>query len=295
MNILFASKPNADNFARPYTDHMGIPALVTADPNEVRAAETEVLWLEWANAWTASVVRTKHKAFTIVRIHDYEIWSGLIQNVDWNNVDLMWFINQQAMADFNEVIVTDTPQMFLPNAVSTEGIEVVCEDSKHIAMLSIDVSGRKRYDRAFMLMRLLPEYQLTIRANTHKGKIMGALTDRIHLDHRPFDASAIHDKSDVNEFFRGKSHILSTSEHEGFHVAVCEGCYAGLAPAVYNWEWGRARDFWDPNVADNLEDLADLIRRAGPSSGWRGWAGAKYSPEALAPRLMARIICAYPY
>lgn len=234
----------------------------------------------------------------MVRVHDYEVRTGIVKNVNWDNVDLIWFINRQSQVDFNRIVTTDTPQFFLPNAVDPRPIDLVAKDSKHLAMLSVSMDDRKRYDRAIELIRLLPDYKLTIRAE-HNGRGRSAnlsqlvekydLQSRVLFDNRYYDVKTGQDKTDVNEFFRGKSHILSTSDHEGFHVTICEGCYAGLAPVVYNWEWGRARDFWDPFVADSLEEMAQKIRAYRPSPHWRHWAEQYYSPKVLAPKLMSII------
>lgn len=295
--ILLATRPQWEHFALPYLRAIGGRTLLTESPPAVHKAaalDVDVVWIEWANEFAVEILRRRLPAFTIVRVHDYEVRRGLVRAVNWRHVDLIWFINRDTQRDFNRLVASDRPQIFLPNAVDPEPFPLVAADSKHLAMLSVNAQPRKRYERAVELMKLLPEYRLTIRTEPTHGipeLIKGA--PNVQIDARPLNPDLINDKRDVVAFFRGKSHVLSTSDHEGFHYAVAEGMLCGCAPVVYDWEWGQARDFWDPFVCGSLGEMAARIRMTKGSTSssqlWRRYVTRHFAAEKLAPRLLEMI------
>ena len=265
--MLFVSKPEADNFALNYLNYMPeCTKLVSRNMERINNQcidEKEFIWLEWANDLTAQITQSRFNAKVIVRVHDHEISQNRIQNVNWDNVDYIWFINRQAQEDFNNKILVKCKQFFLPNAFDPKPFTVNHVTNKHIGVLSIYSRPRKRLDRAIKIFRELhykdQEWEMTIRVDptgfTDEYDRLRILSKDlpINWDTHIIELSSYGtDRSQVDEFFQDKAIVLSTSDHEGFHYAIAEGIACGCYPVVYDWEWGNAKDFWGDYVSIEL-------------------------------------------
>jgi len=302
--VLMIAKPTADQFTHGYTKFLECDKLITNDINEVLAYDIDrydVVWLEWANDFTSEITHFKWKCKIVVRVHDHEIYRGRVDNVNWSNVDYIWFINRDAQIDFNERIKCECNQFFLPNAVDLDSFKVSEFKNKHIAHVSIFMKERKRIDRAIEIYRELikhdSDWKMTIRAEPTGAEDMKMIRTTNDLKGLFWDLRSIdetkygNDKSDLNKFYRDKAIILSTSNHEGFHYSIAEGAMCGCMPVVYDWEWGRAKDFWSPFVCKNTGDMVYEILNwtSGHELNYRGYVQENFSGNNLAPKLLAYV------
>ncbi len=305
MKLLFVCQPNSHHFAEPYLSHLTHSRAVTRDYRQVQhaAGEYDVVWIEWANSHAINILSGGHLgAFTIVRIHDWEIRRNVIQKIPWENVDAVWFINPDAQDDFNRKVgVPLSKQFFLPNAVDLSEWPLVARGSKHLGIVTANVQPRKRLDRAIDLMRLLPkDYQMTIRTSPDPHPLYPHLYAElvelgrmyveegsggtITLELRPFvEQKILTHRSEIVDFWRDKSHAVSVASHEGFCYGVAEGMACGAAGAVLNWEWGKPRTFYNC-VEDDLERLAERIEGTRAHPIYRTFM-EPFSAQALAPKL----------
>ena len=302
--ILFVAKPNSENFIVNYANHVGA-LLVTTSVNRIWEADESGLYdyiiFEWANDLTARALTKKFKTQVIVRVHDHEVRKGRIDNIDWNYVDRVWFINN-AIKELFEKLKPGNDTFFLPNAVDHTPFYCKPTTDKSIGLLSIYARTRKRIDRALDLMRLLPDWHLTIRtepdnpdinsnhdSRAYIQKLKDSAPDNVTWEMRPASfISEGYPKEDVNKFFRDKAVVLSTSEHEGFHYALAEGALCGCLPVVFNWEFGYPRDFWKPYVHNSIIEMAEAIKKYQPEDAVdaTGFVKHRFSPETLVPVLI---------
>lgn len=300
MNKLFITKPDSQQFARHYYNNMDINVMIDTDVLTLKAAmnNADFVWLEWGNDMTANLLNEPYKAKIMVRVHDHEIYRGRIKHINWNWVDCIWFINRQAMKDFKEIMPQVKCKMiFLPNCISDEFAENMV-DNHEIAFQSIYARPRKNIERAINVMRELKgtPWKLTVRADPAgfweylRPIIDGTEGLNVEFDMRQINLGTYQtEKSDVNEFFKDKSVVISTSKHEGFHYAIAEGMLCGCMPVVYNWEWGQAKDFWKPYVHDSVQEMAEAITKYKPSKEYRKYIEDNFSPEVLVPKLEKEI------
>lgn len=304
MNLLFAARPDTDHFARPYINALGCSEIATARSKDVwdAAPGFDWIWLEWGNRFSAECVSQRLPARTMIRIHDYEVRSGIVKDIPHQYVDLFWFINPDVKKAFHEACpgVPEEKCFFLPNALWMDDWPLCAEGEKEIGIITANVQPRKGLDRAVQLMRLLPGYNLTIRTSPapHFADPQGIRNlaaqvvkhnrsecgSHITLELRHFDPKTIiTHRHEVVKFWKTKSHAVSIARHEGFCYGLAEGMACGAAGACLSWDFGSARSFYDC-VAGSIEELAEHIQRTGPSVIWRNQV-AKYDSRTLARKL----------
>ena len=292
----------------------------------VRGIKPYIVIFEWADNLTASIIndptfqalKLAQPFKTVVRLHDHEItkkfdFGLLVDRIDWEQVDAVWFVNR----NIEKMFKTKFPGVktfYLPNAVDPAGIEEHLSEEKRAGLLSLHFRHRKRIDRVVHLAALLPDWTFHVRADIPQVqggefykeflRVLALAVDafgqpekrgldlvwpNLVFEHR--DASLLpataYEESDLNEWFKNKSVILSTSDHEGFHYAVGQGMAAGCFPVV--WPWPTAREFWGPFVVDGVEAAADRISNYPPSHRWRLYVKHWYGPDALVPMLIEKL------
>lgn len=312
MKILFVSKPGSDNFIRHYTNNMPESRLVLLNRKEdayqlpVLARSYDCIVFEWANHYTAYALNNYHfPCPVIVRVHDHEVYQGRIHSVPWGRVDAVWFINRQVRYDFHGYY-PHARSFYVPNCVDPAQFGFNPSNSRNIGLLSLYTKPRKRIDRAIELMRLLPEYSLTIRVDFDgdddarkeykRCQEMSRGMDNVVWQIRDFTHILLNNypTDDVNAFWRDKAFSICTSEHEAFHYSSAEAALCGCVPILYNWEFGRPRDFWGAYVFDSLPEMANAIRFMQSEvleaqDAARYWVIENFSPPVLVPRLQAEL------
>lgn len=300
--MLFVAKPNADQYAYPYYIALDCHVSISAYPEFLKQRcekEKELIWMEWSNDMTAILTQQRYDAPVMVRVHDHEVYRGRVDNVNWNNVDMIWFINPETQKAFNDRIDCDCHQFFLPNAILPEQFNVG-EKSKKIAFLSIFPRKRKRLDRAIDIIERInqkdPEWELHVMydpsCNNEDMDDWSTMIKKSYANIIPhprlyFEETAKF-KEDVDSFFADKAYVLSTSEHEAFHYAIAEGMACGAAPLCMPWEWGDARHFWPTVGSSQIVDKVTNDPMPDPSEN-RKWVEERYSAYGLAELLKVMI------
>ena len=75
----------------------------------------------------------------------------------------------------------------------------------------------------------------------------------------------------MDEFWKGKNYLLSTSIHEGHPYSIMEGMIRGIKPVIHNF-YG-ARELYPPYLLFNIIDEAvdKISERCYNTSKYRGW------------------------
>lgn len=314
MKFLFVCQPPSDNFAQPYLTYLDSYEWINSDFKMVDFLafqhDVDVIWIEWANDYARKLLsRGRLSKPVVVRVHDWEIRQNKIMGIDWSNVDLIWFINPDAMRDFQAKVLTFPKErmFFHPNAIDLDcWPSGIAKGEKHLGIITLNIQPRKQLERAVDLMRRLPkEYHLTIRTspephwadmnaveNLRKAVALSNLSsgieDRIMFDWRPQNVGRIHqDRHEVIDFWRDKSHAVCVSDHEGFCYGLAEGMACGAAGATIVWDWGSTQTFW-PFASESIEDLANRIQNSHPT-GHNRRSVNRFDAKLLAPDLERKL------
>lgn len=315
MKILTVVKKTGYNFIRHYLPYFPKGSLVVYDakPALNMIPLFDVVLFEWGNDLTANIINCdrflrlqKENSFkTIVRVHDHEVtksYGGIrrIDNIDWGRVDKVWFINPGIHSEFHRLKGDNIKSFFLSNAVDPKTFEEAPKSEKKVGLLSIWFRPRKRIDRVLEIAKLLPDWIFYIRSHVPgrherfydeyiKIKAAADKLDNVVIEHR--DANRVvrshYDYHDLKKWYKDKSVILSTSDHEGFHYAVAEAALTGSMPVVFDWPTSDV--FWYPYVVKSTQEAAERIKSFTPSSTYRTYITNNFNPEKLVLELEREI------
>lgn len=273
---------------------------------KIEQTKPDILLLEWADSLCAAILRHKKpNCKVVVRLHDHEVTrhDQIAKNVNWRNVDSVWFINRNIEKQFKRSINNRVPTFFLPNAVDPANFALSQKTEKKAGLMSLYFRPRKAIYRVAMLARACPDWSFHVRVQIPKvsnmefrpeydrvKEIAGNITN-LHIEDRAV-GPVVWDNypfEDVNEFWQDKAVVLSTSKHEGFHYNISEGALTGAMPIV--WNWPTSKDFWEPYVIDSVNKAAKRLNewQPGKEKEHRAYIEDNYSPTVLLPQLLEKL------
>lgn len=317
--MLVVCKPGGETFIKNYQNIKGIKYMIDYDKekiiNEINKFNG-IIWLEWGTTNAINVSKIKFDKEIFVRVHDYEIYVGTIDKINWNNISFVWFINKQSRHDFYNRLKIDIPNFYLPNAVDINNFKLDSNKNygKKIVSYFVKLIPRKNIERLVDIFNALlkkdKEYKLYIRISLYDSsqKILynklvkkinrlnitnNVIIQRLNNNIRNFSI-----KDDINDFLKDKDIFISSSNHEAFHYAIAESMLCGLKPIVYNWEWGRPKDFWKDYVFNNINDIVKQIlewnnlpisKKRELSLSYRDYVIKNYSSQILSNKLQKKL------
>jgi glycosyltransferase involved in cell wall biosynthesis len=266
-----------------------VTATEVGDIDELLAWEPDLIWCEWGGPLAAEVTKRNPKARVIVRLHGYEVYNHLVEDINWLAVDSVIAVSRQLLGDFIKAcpIVELACRLHVvhggvaePGEIGTRG------DGKQIAMLGY-VNDRKNIPLALQILAMCPEHTLHIAGEWQSDEL------RIYTEHMArelgvADRLKIYGRvEDKWEFLKDKDFILSTSTRETFHYAIAEGMMCGLTPVIHGWP--SAGEFYPEEcIFNSVDDAAKLLEAERSVDGWAHWHD--YASEHLCEAKMLRRI-----
>lgn len=253
--------------------------------NDQKALEliewADVLFAEWTlnNAVFFSNNKKPHQKL-ITRFHLQERLTDFPNKINYKNVDAVVFVGAHIMREsidkFNipkeicHVIgnFIDMGKFLLPKLGGSEF---------NIGIIGV-VPARKRLDLVFEtleeLLKINNSYRLHIKGPSpttypwlwkreNEKKYYEQLYTRINSselrNHVVFDPPG----NDVNYWLQKIGYILSPSDFESFHVAICEGVSSSALPIVWNWEGADEiyPSFPLVNTPNSAAKFIDMMRK----------------------------------
>lgn len=221
----------------------------------------DIIWCEWAGEFAIKATAEARKARVIIRVHGYEIHNGLINNVNWNNVDDTIFVARYLMEEANAqvpLIGKATNMYIVHGGVESDKFDInPFKTGTKIAMACYG-NYKKNIPLALQILAKLPSnYTLHIATEWQDHRthmyVMNMI-DELNIGNR---VTFYEWQTDLNKFYADKDFYLSTSIEESFCYSLAEGMSAGLKPVIHNWK--SANDFykkvWIFNTVDEAVEM----------------------------------------
>ncbi len=288
-DITFICRKDRQYFAEPIVSELqkkyNVQKLFFEHKRELSARKIagSVVWVEWATkfAWAVSKRRWKHKK-VIVRLHRFELETPFMKKINWKNVDLIIFVNNQVEQEFKKKINNNVPTITIPNAVSEKDFPYFSPTEKksgeptQLISYSLTFHPIKGYLNLIRFFkRLLDQngaFKLTIMARKPcaeeeeeylallKTEIQKqALTPYVELLIRQVPINLKEDRKNVSHILTNYDIFIGFSELESFHYAFAESMLSCLQCFYNGWQNNYLERFWGKWACASEEEMIQAI------------------------------------
>ena len=224
----------------------------------------KIIWVEWAGD-IAKVLSSKplKNQKLIIRIHRGEIDTKYMKKINWENVTMLVFINNNLNIQFQSKFGNIVKTLTIPNAISTNAYPMhnTLQNSKSIIAYSYSFFPVKGYIELIKffnkLFKIDSTYSLTIMAqNTNQPsakrnlKSMKLLINELQLSNsiKIIENTLLYsikkNQERVVEELSKHGIIISFSKIESFHYSFAEGLLSGLQGFYNMWDNTMIKEFW---------------------------------------------------
>lgn len=291
MRICFLVDRGQTNFADPIIRHLrSLGKNVSVVTNAEEVPECDIVWCEWAGEECVKFTHMEKTARVIVRVLGYEVYTGIIENVNWENVDDVIFISRH----LKEIALCNVPEIealantyVVHGGVDTNGIRITSpdhpRDGQQVVILGY-VNQRKNLPLALQILAANPKKTLHIVGQWQDVETLEYFTHMAHRMHIA-DRVKVHGRvENLTKFFADKDFILSTSIRETMHYSVGEGMAAGLKPVVH-W-WPSAEEYYPrQNLFTSISEASAMLDDPGNPLEWRQEAVENLAEDTMLKRV----------
>jgi glycosyltransferase involved in cell wall biosynthesis len=226
--------------------------------------DSDMMIFLWCNQETINYIMGRPKTQKyIVYVRRYELFSGLVNKLDWDLVDHIVFVNYELA----KIFITKYPNISNKLTVIYNGVNPDKWDyrehshGKKIAMVGW-INQKKNYPLALQVLGELPsEYELHIAGGNQDDTTCYYLANLA----KDMGVSIIfHGRQhDMNNWYQDKDYLLSCAISEGCPNNVIEAMACGIKPIIHNWPDAN-RQF--PGFVFNT--VAEATRMIDPSADY---------------------------
>jgi glycosyltransferase involved in cell wall biosynthesis len=286
------------------------------DESEKHVRDADLIFCEWClgNAvWYSKKKRPGQRL--VIRLHHQEMGLKYLKRLNWENVDAVILVCKHhtdelarrypdqvgKLHTIHNMIDTDRLNRGkLAEAEHTLGL-IGFVPRRKAPHLALEVLAGLASEEERWRLRLLgkkPEEFRWMRFRLRELLYYRWLYRLVRLStagsHIRFDGYT----EEVAEWLRGIGFILSTSEHESFHVGVAEGMASGAIPVVRDWE-GARNLYPEQFIYSTVPEAVGIIRRCQEdydelSSFCRDFARRHFDLSVIIPQyegLLGQLMC----
>ncbi|SEO70880.1 glycosyltransferase [Propionispora vibrioides] len=259
---------------------------------EIEMLEADICWFEWCDEliiFASKLLLAKERKI-ICRLHSYEAFTDLPQQVDWNTVNtLICDVAHIRDVVIKNIDIDQNKIVLIPVGVDTE--QFVFRERKR--GFNIAYIGYINYKKGPMLLihfihalvQKDPRYKLHICGEFQDQRYILYFQQMIREMKLENNISYTGRVKDVNEWLEDKDYILSTSLLEGQHLTVMEGMCKGIKPIIHNFV-GAKQVYNEQYVWNTLDEAVKMVRTASyKSEEYRKYIVDNYSNSRQLERI----------
>ena len=227
----------------------------------------DIIWFEWLD--NVAVMRSKHPKLlekpAVVRLHSYEVFEEFPHQVNWRNINKLVLVAPH----IKEILKRRVPdvEMQIDIEIVYNGVDLSHaaftprKPGPEIAWVG-NISHKKNPSLMLQIMGKLVRLDKSYRLH-----VAGAFVDlryRVYIEHMVKELGLENNVifydwvDDMDEWWKDKNYLLSTSVHEGHPVSVLEAMARGIKPVIHNFYGARSmyRDEW---LFNDIEEAIEII------------------------------------
>jgi len=253
----------------------------------------DIAWFEWCDQNIIGASRVEWRCPLVVRLHSYEAFADMPEQVNWKNVAALVFvadhIRDLALQKWPQ-IAQETRIRVIPNGVSTEGLTFSKRShGKRIGFLGY-LNGKKGVETMLELMRRHRDYEWHIAGEFQDAHLAYWFKDAI-ADLPQVWYHGWVDPAGKDAWLDEIDYLLSPSVVESFGYSIAEAMLKGIKPLV-RYRQG-ASELWPSEcIWRDVDDFERLLQGPYDSAMYRDWVLEHYSLDqqfALTDALLAEV------
>jgi len=239
----------------------------------------DFVWFEWCDQILVEASQLLDKTATVVcRLHSYEVFSDLPNQVNWDFVDKLIFVAphmQQLFAQYFPKAVRQVESTVIVNGVNLEKFTFK-ERKPGFKIAYVGYINHKKNPSLLLqcMHRLIQEdnrYRLYV-AGIHQERrfevYWNHMVEVLGLKEHIIMEGWV---NDINEWLEDKNFLVSTSVHEGCPYNILEAAACGIKPLVHYFR-GAERLFPESWLFKSVEEFLTIIQSPNYDSlAYRDW------------------------
>lgn len=222
----------------------------------------DIAWFEWCDQYLIEASTLPKVCKIVCRIHSYEVFTEMPQQVNWVNVDQIIFVNESVRQLFNMVNKISAYQSVVHNALNLNHYKLEEQKNYGKKIASVGYINYKKNPTLLLycfkkIYEYDNEYSLHIAGDYQDSRIKLYIEHFLHKNPLPihFDGWV----ENMQDWYKDKDFVISTSLFESFHYSIAEGMASGLIPLIHNW-YGAENLYPEKYMFSDPDDCLRLIK-----------------------------------
>jgi|TARA_Y100000296_G_scaffold23787_1_gene28129 glycosyltransferase involved in cell wall biosynthesis len=235
----------------------------------------DTAFFEWCDQnLIAGTAAAKNGTKIVTRLHSYEAFTNMPDQVNWNKVDKVIFVAPH-IRDFvlKRTPIDQSKTVVIPNGIDIDKYSLwTGERNKKIAYAGY-LAQKKGVQLLMFLARCLPDYEF------HVAGAIQEMDIEQYLEHiKPDNVVTYPWQTDMSNFYQDKSFVLNCSPRESQSMATMEAMACGLKPLVHDWV--GAGEIYG-KTWKSLDDLKELLDEPLTPKRYRRFVKERYSQNEM--------------
>jgi glycosyltransferase involved in cell wall biosynthesis/Flp pilus assembly protein TadD len=198
----------------------------------------EIAWFEWCDQLLIAATSLPKHCKIICRLHSYEAFTDMPEQVDWSKVDRLVYVNQSVRDIVGPRIPSTVPTTVIHNGVDINRYVIPADKPRTKKIASVGYINYKKNPALLLycfkkIYEYDPEYTFHI-AGVHQDPRIQLYMENF-LKRHPLPVFFEGWTEDMPSWYRDKQFVISTSLFESFHYSIAEGMASGVLPLVHDW------------------------------------------------------------
>lgn len=222
----------------------------------------DLSWFEWCDDLVIRGSKLPARGRRICRLHSYEAFSDLPEQVDWRSIDLLVFVSE-SVKELSTRRIQDPPEMrVIPNGVDMARFAIPERKTRTKKIASVGYINHKKNPGLLLycfkkIHEHDPGYGLHV-AGVHQDPRIELYFEHF-LARNPLPVSFDGWVEDMPGWYADKDFVISTSYFESFHFSIAEGMACGVLPLVHDW-YGASGIYPARYLFQDPDDCVRLLR-----------------------------------
>ncbi|WP_228288221.1 sulfatase-like hydrolase/transferase [Thermosipho ferrireducens] len=227
----------------------------------------DIIWFEWANE--VAIIGTNYPKIVgksvFVRLHSYELFTTYPVKINWNNVNKIIFVAPHIKEIFERSfprILEKVNWEVVYNGIDLDNVSFEKKEKGYDIAWVAHINHKKNPEMIIQIIKKLTEvderYKIHVAGDFQERRYelyLKHMVKRMRLERNVIFYGWI---DDMEEWWKDKNYLLSTSVFESFGFAIIEAMARGIKPVIHSF-YGAERLYPENLLFDTIDEAVQFI------------------------------------